>query len=360
LVFQNTELGSFFNNEFIAFRVTPSDETWKEMRAKFEIRGTPTVVLLKSDGEELDRINGFSGTDEFIGSVKEYLAGNNLLSTFIAQVEQNPDDAKANFELGKKYSSRWEDEKAYPYYAKTVELDPDDTMGFNTESKLRIAQHMIGSQENPDPAPLLKFIAENTNEDFMIESYSSLARYYQYAKETDKIMPLWEELLAKMPDSPAVMNEYAYNVFSLEDESLYDKAKDQAERALASGDEDQLFMSHYNIIRYYRLMEDNETAVAMYERAAQNVPDEAFFKYGYAAVVLQEKMADKYDRAIEMIKAAIEMNEGNGNYWDTLAGLQFEDGNREEAVKAQEKAVELMPDNEEFQKKLDKYREQKP
>ena len=358
MVFQNKELGSFFNTEFVSYRVTPTDEAWNELRERFEIRGTPTVVLLKSDGGELDRVNGFDGADEFVGSVKEYLAGNNLLSSFIAQVEENPDNAEASFKLGKKYSSRWEDDKAFPYYDKTVELDPEDSLGFKTEATLRIALHKIASRENPDPEPLKQFIAGNTNEEFMFESYAGLSRFYQTKKENDMAISLWEELLAKMPDSPNVMNEFAYNVFYLQDESRYDEAKAQAEKALASGDEDQLFMGHYNIIRYYRLKEDNETAVAMYEQAAQNVPEEAFFKYGYAAVVLQEKMTDKYDSAIEMAKKALEINDGVGNYWDTLAGLYFEKGEREEAIKAQEKAVELSPDNEAYQQKLEKYREQ--
>lgn len=357
MVYQNEKLGGFFNSGFISFRITPSDEAWTELRERFEIRGTPTVVLLKPDGQELDRVNGFDGADRFVASVKDYLAGNNLLSTFVARVENNPDDAGANFNLAKKYTSRWDDEKAFPFYVKTAELDPQNSLGFNAEAKLRIAQYKIEQRENPDPEPLKQYIAENTDEEFMFEAYSSLAFYYQRIKDNDMFMSVWEELLTKMSDNPQVKNEYAYAVFSIEDKSRYDKAKALAEEALASGDEDQLFLSHYNIIRYYRLKEDNVTAVAMYERAAQNVPGEPFFKYGYAAVVLQEKMEDNYGRAVEMIIKALETNGGAGTYWDVLAGLYYEQGRSKEAVEAQEKAVELLPDNEEFQEKLKKYRE---
>ncbi len=325
------------------------------MREKFSIRGTPTVVLIKPDGEELDRVNGFDGADEFVASVKAYLAGSNLLTTFIAQVEANPDDIEANFKLGKKYTSRWEDDKASPYFAKTLDLDPDNTRGYKTEATFQIAMHKVSSNENPDPEPLKQFITSNTNPEFMFQSYSGLARYYQAHKETDKVMPLWEELLGKMPDSPNVMNEYAFNVFSLKDEARYENAKAQAEKALASGEEDALFMGYYNLIRYHRQTGDNEGALAMYERAAQKVPQEAFFKYGYAGVVLEAKFADKYDMGIEMAKKAIEINDGVASYWDTLAGLYFEKGDSQQAIKAQEKALELMPNNTAYQQKLDKY-----
>jgi tetratricopeptide (TPR) repeat protein len=313
-------------------------------------------VLIKPDGEELDRINGFDGAEEFVGSVKDYLAGNNLFSTLLAEAESSPDDVAANFAMGKKYLSRWEDDKAYPYFSRTIELDPDDTLGHNTEASLRIALFKVFSNENPDPEPLKQFIADNSDQEFMFESYSALARYYQYEEKIDRVMPLWEELLAKMPDSPLVMTEYGYNVFSLKDESRYEKAKSLAEKALATGDEDILFSGHYNIIRYYRLKNDNETALAKYAEAAQNVPTEPFFRYGYAAVALQEKMADHHDRGIEMIREAIELNSGSAAYWDTLAGLSFEKGRSEDAVEAMEKALELRPDNKAYQEKLEKYR----
>ena len=358
MVFQNQELGSFFNENFINFRITPSDEGWQKIRGLFEIRGTPTVVLVKPDGQELDRINGFDGAGEFMAAVKEYLAGDNLLSTFLAQVEANPDDIEANFRLGKKYTSRWEDGTAYPYYAKTIELDPEDSTGHKAEASLRIAVYKIESREDPDPEPLKQFIAYNTDQEFMFESYASLARYYERKEENDRVMPVWEELLAKMPDDPMVMNEYAFNVFNLEDESRYEKAKAQAEKALSTGDEDALFLGHYNTIRYYRLKKDNDTALIKYAEAAEAVPTEAFFAYGYAAVALEEKKTDHYDRAIEMIKRALEINDGQASYWDTLAGLYFETGNREGAIEAQEKAVELRPDFQAYQQKLEKYQGQ--
>ena len=358
MVFQNKELGSFFNKEFIAFRITPTDEAWKEIRERFEIRGTPTVVLVKPDGQELDRVNGFEGADEFVASVKEYLTGNNLLSTFVAQAEENPEDVDANFKLGKKYTSRWEDDKAFPYFAKTIDLDPENTLGYNPEATFHIAMYKVRASENPDPEPLKQFIASNTDQEFMMRSYSGLARYHQAQKENDKVMPLWEDLLAKMPESQDVMNEYAYNVFYLKDESRYEKAKAQAEKALDSGEEGALFMGYYNLVRYYRQKGDNEGAVAMYEKAAQKVPQDAFFKYGYAAVVLEAKFADKYDRGIEMVKAAIEITGGTPRDFDTLAALYFEKGDLEQAVKAQEKTLELMPDNIAYQQKLEKYQGQ--
>jgi tetratricopeptide (TPR) repeat protein len=315
-------------------------------------------VLIKPDGKELDRINGFDNKDEFVASVKDYLAGNNLLSTLVAQVEENPDDAEANFKLGKKYTSRWDDEKAYAYYAKAVELDPEDSKGYKTEATLRMALYKAELRQNPDPEPLKQFIAANTNEEFMYQSYAGLARFYQMQKQNDKVLATWEEALAKLPDKPNVMNEYAITVFNLREESKYEKALELAQKALKSGDEDALFIGYYNVITYHRLKEDNDSALALYEEAILELPKEAFFKYGYANVVMRDKITDKYDRAIELAKEAIAMNKDAAVYWDTLGGLYFAKGDREEAIKAVEKALEIRPENKAYQSKLEKYRGQ--
>jgi tetratricopeptide (TPR) repeat protein len=164
--------------------------------------------------------------------------------------------------------------------------------------------------------------------------------------------------LTKMPENPNVMNEYAMTVFNLREESKYEKAKSLAEKALNSSDEDALFLGYYNLINYHRLKEDNDSALAVYETAIQKMPKEPFFKYGYATVVTREKIADKYDRAIVLAKEAVEMNPDAATYWDTLSGVYFAKGDREEAIKAIEKALELRPDNKVYQTKLEKYQGQ--
>ena len=57
------------SKSFAAFKVdmtkTLSDET-ERIREKFNIRGMPTVLLISSNGEEVERITGFVNADEFL------------------------------------------------------------------------------------------------------------------------------------------------------------------------------------------------------------------------------------------------------------------------------------------------------
>jgi len=57
------------SKEFTPFKVdmtkTLSDET-EEIKKKFDIIGMPTVLIINSNGEEVERITGFVNAEEFL------------------------------------------------------------------------------------------------------------------------------------------------------------------------------------------------------------------------------------------------------------------------------------------------------
>jgi thiol:disulfide interchange protein DsbD len=57
---------------FVTYKVdmtkTMSDETEK-IREMFKIRGMPTVLIINSKGEEVERITGFVNADEFLDAI---------------------------------------------------------------------------------------------------------------------------------------------------------------------------------------------------------------------------------------------------------------------------------------------------
>ncbi|MBL1212862.1 MAG: protein-disulfide reductase DsbD [Ignavibacteriae bacterium] len=60
------------SKEFVTYKVdmtkTMSDETEK-IREKFQIRGMPTVLVINTKGEEVERITGFVNADEFLNVI---------------------------------------------------------------------------------------------------------------------------------------------------------------------------------------------------------------------------------------------------------------------------------------------------
>jgi len=63
------------------------------------------------------------------------------------------------------------------------------------------------------------------------------------------------------------------------------------------------------------------------------------------------------ERALELARQAIELSPDDPNIMDTLATCHFINGNREEAVMWEERALELDPDNEFYLQQLERFRE---
>ena len=92
------------------------------MRARLEIKGVPAVLLLDSEGSEIDRIIGFKEDkrNEFYQTLKDYAQGKNTLVDLMAQQAKNPDSIEIKFKLGRKYTDRRELEKASKEFERII------------------------------------------------------------------------------------------------------------------------------------------------------------------------------------------------------------------------------------------------
>ena len=152
MVWRDKDVGNFVNKTFVSYRVTPSDKGWGPVKEKLDTLGTPSVILLKSSGEEIDRICGFEGEkDKYLQTIKDYSAGKNTLAMFISQLEKNPENVDFNFKVGKRYVDRWQLDKAHPYLTKVLALDPEDTKGFKAESTYNLTEFELRNKKTLCP-----------------------------------------------------------------------------------------------------------------------------------------------------------------------------------------------------------------
>jgi thioredoxin-related protein len=77
-------------NEFVFVKINA--EADKGLARIFGISGYPTIVLTKSDGVEIDRIEGFIEPTEFYNQIHLYLQGKETLEDYLARLEDEPDN----------------------------------------------------------------------------------------------------------------------------------------------------------------------------------------------------------------------------------------------------------------------------
>ncbi len=342
MVWQDSEVGEFSNAKYVNLRVTVSDDDYSDWRKKFNTPGTPTVLFLDAEGEEIDRFVGFggedAGKDEVFQMLKDFSAGVNTLSAVLAELEQNPEDVGINYKLGKKYLRRFETKEAIPYFEKVLELDPDDTKGYMEEASYRVALQL--ARTDRDPSALEAFIASDPgNKDYLRTAYTTAASTHARNENLDKAKSLYEAAMEALPDDARLTLSYAGAIFNYKMEDLYEKGLELNEKAKELNPDYEL-STVLNLVNYYGNTEQKDKIVDLFE---QQIKENEDLKSLYASMIVRHEIAGKYDYAIEMMKAEVEKEENAKStfLWNTLAQLYEKKGDIEAALTHARKAAEL-------------------
>ena len=92
--------------------------------AKYRVKSYPTILVLRKDGTEIDRLVGYSRAPEYIQQVEDYLAGKNTLAAMEAEAATKGNDPEFTAKMADKYYGHGLFEPARAQYMKLIELDP--------------------------------------------------------------------------------------------------------------------------------------------------------------------------------------------------------------------------------------------
>lgn len=100
VVFPMEHVGTFFNTNFVNIKIDMEKEEGLELDKKYDIRAYPTFLILDSDGNEINRVVGGGGADDFIDRVKKAMDPKNSpkvnLEAYLK--EKNRSNAKSYIE----------------------------------------------------------------------------------------------------------------------------------------------------------------------------------------------------------------------------------------------------------------------
>ncbi len=338
--------------KFVNLRIQTADKVYPDFRKEFGVRGTPTVLFLDAQGREIDRIVGYGGEkDEYFQKVQDYAAGKNTLLALLADFENKLDDVDANFALAEKYLDRYEQDTAVPYFEKVLELDPDDAKGHKAEATYQVA--LNAARANQDVEPLKAFIAGDPDEKYLVDSYSTLASVYQRKKEYEPMVAAYEEALQRFPENARLMYFFSSAVFRAKLEDLYPKALELNEQCKTLDPEMEV-STVMNLITYYQNIGDTDKQIETFEALIAKESENSGLMNYYASTILSQKMESHYGRGIEVAKKAIELDAESSRSWYTLSQLYDLKGEKDNAIGAIKKALEISPDNERYKKVLEK------
>ncbi len=206
--YSDASVAAYVNEHFVPIKIDAEKGEGVGIAKKYGVNAYPTIVVVTSDGEEVDRILGYVEASRFLATLQDYLRGENTISVLLTRVKEHPEDTAVRYALAKKYSDRNEMAAAGAQYQKLLELDPHNTLGHAEEGRFVIAQSAVRAQK--DPGPMAAFLESFPRSERRREALSILWRFHIRAKDSVQGKNYFLQYINNWPTDAAVMNSYAW------------------------------------------------------------------------------------------------------------------------------------------------------
>jgi len=117
--------------------------------ARYRVKSYPTIMVLKPDGTEIDRVVGYYHPQEFMDQVQDYLAGKNTLASYAAMEPDSGKDPGYLGRLAERYLYHGLTDEARTRYTKLIAMDPKNTSGLVDDALYNLAR-MSRKEKNYD------------------------------------------------------------------------------------------------------------------------------------------------------------------------------------------------------------------
>jgi TolA-binding protein len=117
--------------------------------ARYHVESYPTILVLKPDGTEVDRVVGYYRAPEFMGLVEDYLAGRNTLGSLIAAEATQGQDPRFVARLADRYYEHGLYPEAKARYERMLPLDPKNQTDLVDDALTSLARLSRKSKDYP-------------------------------------------------------------------------------------------------------------------------------------------------------------------------------------------------------------------
>ncbi|HEY5536828.1 MAG TPA: thioredoxin fold domain-containing protein [Ignavibacteria bacterium] len=275
-VYTDPQVAGFANNNFISWKIDAEKGEGVELAKTYNIPSYPSIIFMKSDGTEIDRIVGYFPAKKFYGIITDYQKGINTMDYLKTKLKENPNDITSNFKMGEKLVDLENKDEAKPYIAKVIELDNTNSSGYLDAAVL------LKAYIDDDTEKLKEFPSLYPNSEKVKDSYLMLGEIY-YTKLTDneKAQKTFDEAFEKFGKEDFEV-KYAYGQFILNQVATIVTSKDPSNDAL----KEALLLSENNI--HYVIGTIHEASMYYYQASV------------YKTFGEKEKANDAIDKALKI------------------------------------------------------------
>jgi tetratricopeptide (TPR) repeat protein len=371
----------------VLYRATRGEELGDELYKRFNIRATPTVLLVGNDGSEIDWLVGYGPPpEEYLDKLENSVKGIDTFKSLSDRYAREPKNVEAVFKLAQKWDRRYNEEKALELFNKVIALDPEGKMGTTEyrEEKVtftELAEFSIGRlafySRKRNAEPLKTFIKKYPESKILKDAYMYMSMNYRTRGSKEEAAKFFEEYISKYPEDPTVLDSYVARIIrnkaniergielgekikdimkynpdsrymkNLAELYLLDDDKDKADKTYGKrfmeGRVSQLAYALRDYADFWvRKKTNTESAEEMMDFAVKLEPDSTYILRSAATMYIK---LDKVEKAIKIygpafIKNYMDKSNTLSSYARFWANLGKNLGN---ALEAANKSVELTP-----------------
>jgi len=270
--YNNPKFHDFLHSNFILYQATRGVDEGDKVYERFGIRATPTVLVLGSDGSEIDWHVGYGPPPEkFLERLEKTVKGIDTFKLLSEKYAKNPKNIEVVFKLAEKYDDRYDEEKTINLYNEVLALDPDGKKGttdyrdkevtYTEYAEFSLARLSLYSRKR-DAEPFRAFITKYPESQMLEDAYMYLGSYYRYAGSKEEATQFFEEYTSKYPENPRALNYYVLRI--IRDKDNLDRGIELAEKIkdIMRYNPSPSYMK--NLAELYTLKEDTDKAKEAY------------------------------------------------------------------------------------------------
>jgi TolA-binding protein len=170
--------------------------------ARFGVRSFPTILVLKPNGMEIDRIVGYLPPVDFVTAIVNAMSGIGTLEDLLNKLARKPKDVELTYEIGQKYRWRGDYDKAATYFQEVMMLDVDNAGKMAARGAFNLG-HMQYKKKNYTAAVASwrEMIKAYPQDSTSIEAELMIALSFQKANEFKNARAEFKNFLKKYPNT---------------------------------------------------------------------------------------------------------------------------------------------------------------
>jgi thioredoxin-related protein len=194
--------------DWVKLRIDAEKGKGPEWAERFHVSGYPTIILLNSQGREIDRIAGYLPMPTFLETFKNFERGIGTFDSLQEQLAGSPDNLEVKFAVAQKLDERGQSQRSGELLQEILEADPRNASGFTDDAAAALA--MVQFRLQGDPAILEGLLLAWPGIDVGPQVYNILVSLAARDGNVDGMKTLLKRSIEDYPNDPEVLNAFAW------------------------------------------------------------------------------------------------------------------------------------------------------